>query len=339
MPGASAELTIRRLVGAETPKTQFRRRMLKLHRAPATIASGIVKVMLIGDSIFWRGMARQIGQILADQYPGLTIVFIGTYLTALDGPGGASGSGPFAEARNGSDWDDLIYRKGSSADQQPVPAGLEASYFAGMLSGGKFGWNPFLVPETGPDSFNGRAFSFTHYLSTYGAMSASPWTNGRVETPDIVLIDHATNTITSFTDAPSTAVQRCREGRRIVTTSIRAAAPNCHIGVCVPAPARAAAADTRWAATAAVIADTVAWAENEAHADGRMWMVNVHAHQNAGDLGWALDGATPAAATGVLAAGIADDIHPGGTDAAQGTARTQAAEALSAFIASIVAGA
>jgi hypothetical protein len=334
---AETELVISRTLGLESPPT-YRRRMMRQHSAPATLSTRTIYVLLIGDSIWWLGMAEEIRLIFADQYPDVTLVFVGTFRSSLDGRNSPDNiSGPFAEARAGSAWEDLIYLKGTNADQQPVPLGQEAAYLAGTLGGGKVKYSPFLRASSGPNSRHDYEFDMAWWLSTYGPLTPAPYTNGRVAVPDVVLINHGMNTIVPNMASPATAAARCREGRQIVTQSIRAACPSAAIGCCMTAPLRQTIDDELWPAAAAVYADMVDWAENEAAADGNMWMINAHMHQSL-ELGVDLGAGAPDAHTGVLTAPVADALHPGGIYRTQSTGRSQVAQAAAAFIAAASAG-
>ncbi len=142
-----------------------------------------------------------------------------------------------------------------------------------------------------------------------------------------------TNDVLERIDAGGTLdslIEDVLDGLRVMISQIRADwGAGVKIGWGVPPQARAPAADFRWGWTQAALRAAIGYLRQLG--DANVHIINLHAHSTP-TLGWQMSG-TAAAATGVLAGPVVDDVHLGIDDLA--AAREQAAEAIAAWIANV----
>lgn len=226
--GAAARI---KLQNASLPRTvEFEKEVTVIKSAADK--TGSPRVMTIGDSI-----TSQISALLpaALAQTALTPVYVGTLLSSGDGVTRHEGRSGWA-ARNFT-YADMIAPSGTALP--PLPIGDETAYLA-MPAGNANLLNPFIRAATGGDDpakvFNGYIFDFRFYLDRFGYGD-----------PDVVIINLGTNDWMTgdLATVPSRMVMAF-ESVQLMVAQIKAACPDCKIGLAIPQVGSNSFSDPRW---------------------------------------------------------------------------------------------
>ena len=228
--------------------------------------SGSIIVHLNGDSL----TANQ-----RPDYTGAALVDIGYPSPTLIGTMNCDGAGVYkGEGRPGWQLADFTHE---NPRYPGITPGQEAAYLA-MTEAQKREINPYIRPaQSGddPDRMkNGWIFDYGNYLTKLG-----------LPTPQHSLWNGGTNDV--YQSGGAAAADQITRSYNNIFSSVRAAAPNCHIYAVVTAVARASDQDERWlgpvrTAQLRAIRDMVRYRRSSL-GDTRVWFVPAYQHQNPDD--------------------------------------------------------
>ncbi len=280
------------------------------------------KILVIGDSITWRGLVPSVSAKLTDI--GLIPSWLGTLKMLEEYP--STYSALFAEGRSGWAIGDFIYERTA---QPAVEVGGETAYLA-RTSEGTYGttrhqFNPFIRDTIGGDNAayvrNGKIFDPRFYLNRFSGLTAG----FNATDPDLVIIGLGTNDINE--ENAAIALARVQDGLKAMIAQTRTALPTAKIGIWLPAPPRSGISDAKWRnwyvpCVRAVLAlvDTMA--------DANVNIIAAWAHMTV-QSGYAFGVAE--AAGGQQSGWVSDDLHPAALN------RQMIAEAIAQWIACVKA--
>lgn len=214
--GSTARLMLRNL---NVDSTLTHRLDLKVFRSlQSKVAAPVVN--LIGDSL-----TDNTAPLIAQKFASFGLVtpkFFGIRNTG----------GTWSEGRAGWNVADLVYiiprDNVAGTGYAPIPIGSEVGGSTAISAT----FNPFVRPavlgDDPADVKNGYIFDYRFYLDRFRAVNRVNFEND----PDVIVLNMCTNDLTNYGEIVGMA--NALEGYRIIIKSVRAACPNCKIGIGFP---------------------------------------------------------------------------------------------------------